>query len=355
MSILPARIESTIRIRWHRFLRYGIQTSQKRFPAHIVLFHWFLSLVVLNVAIRLSRFSTRPLLGIGRVSYALTNEFDTNQFWRGRHLIFVASSGRSGSGYLSSVLACADGTVSFHEPEPKMNGADIVNVLLNGKRTETLKERSYRKISAIREIILGTQRDVVYAETSHIFIKTFADVVLAEFGDMDEVKITIIVPERPVADVILSQLKLGWFAANHSGRNVWYYASPDLHETERKTNMTVDEDALSLAIGYNADISLRIRELRDLIRERHSQGRWDGVNMVDVSLYDIAPTKADKIHAFLTSLGLSPQLDKILLLKAQDENRRDYKKQVAHVNIDADSVHRTITRTWNHLAHFHVK
>ncbi len=355
MSILPARIESTIRIRWQRFLRYGIQTSQKRFPAHVILFRWFLSLAVLNVAVRLSRLSTRPLLGIGQVSGPTTNELDTEDFWHGRHLIFVASSGRSGSGYLSSVLACADGTISFHEPEPKMNDVDLVNVLINGKRAETFSERITRKTGAIREAILGTQPDVVYAETSHMFIKTFADAVLEALGDMEDVRITIIVPKRPVADVVLSQLKLGWFSANHSGRNVWYYATPDLHKSERKTDMTADEDPVSLAIGYNANIALRIRELRELVRLRQSEGRWIGVNIVDVALHDIAPTKADKIHTFLTSLGLSPHMDKIQSLRTQDENSRDYKKQVANINIDADAVRKTVTVTWNRLAQVHVQ
>lgn len=335
-----------IRLRWELLLRNGVQTSSGRVSSAGILFRWMFSLVVLHVAMWISGFPTRPFLGLGNITYFAGEDLASQEFWRGRHLIFSASAGRAGSAYLRSVLECADSVYSLHEPIPKMNGPDLVHVLLEGRRVDTLRDRRARKLGAIRDALLGTHESVVYAETSHMFIKTFADAVLSEVGDVAGANVTILVPTRNLFDVVLSQLQLGWFASNHSGRGVWYYAPSDLHITERNLNLShpSDHSAIADAVGYNLDIVERTLTLKKLVDKQHSEGRWTGVRVVEVSINDIAPQESLKISQFLLSLGLSPISEKISMLQEQDENRREFKKERASADVSLEQIRLELER-----------
>lgn len=331
---------SSLNIKFNRFLRFGIQASGNRISARTIFLRWALCLACLNIIV--STLSTRSILRSGNVSYSSNLSLDGNSFWNGRHLIFAASGGRSGSGYLSRVLACGDGVMALHEPFPKMNEGDLLNVLIRGKRTATSGDRARRKLDGIREFMLGTDERVIYAETSHMFIKTFGDVILEELGDLDDVKLTILVPVRDRVDVVLSQLKLGWFSPNHSGRNMWYYAPRDVDESERKLSRIGDDDALSMAVDYNADIAMRIEEFRNLIGQRHDEGRWLGVRIFDIRLSEIAPDKTDTIDRFLRTVGVVPVRDRISRLGASDENKRESKKEDSMVSVRREDVRKKI-------------
>lgn len=326
---------SSVAVRFARFQRYGITISGgNRISAWTVFVRWALCLACLNVVI--------SFFHKGNLSYHSDLSLDGNSFFNGRRLVFAASGGRSGSGYLSRVLACGDGVMALHEPLPKMNEGDLLDVLLRGKRSATAEDRGRRKLSGMRELLMGTDERVVYAETSHMFIKTFGDVILEELGDLDDVNVTVVVPVRDRVDVVLSQLKLGWFSPNHSGRNMWYYAPRDIDESERKLTRIGDDDALSMAVDYNADIAMRIEELRNLIEQRHNEGRWSGVRILDVRLSDIAPEKREGIERFLRTVGVEPLRDRMRILGASDENKRDGKKEDSMVNVRREDVRQKV-------------
>lgn len=336
-----------LQLRWECFRRYGLQTPYGRISAWGVLLRWCLSLFIIHFTLQVSGFLTRPLFGFGQVAYDGDGDVVGQGFWRGRHLIFSASAGRAGSAYLSSVLECAENVYALHEPDPKMNDEDLRRVLLKGQRAETLDNRRARKLGAIRDAMLGTEESVVYAETSHMFIKTFADAILTEVGDISDAKVTVIVPKRDLHDTIMSQLRLGWFSSNHSGRGTWYYAPRDLHESEVYINRNTsgaDMSSITDVVEYNLDISKRIEALKALIEQRHTEGRWPGVQIIEESIKEIAPEKEHEIANFLRTLGLTPIIQRIRMLQVDDENRRYFKKDRASVQVDSRLVHLVLQR-----------
>lgn len=341
---------AALNLRWHRFLRFGLKTPNARISAKYVLAHWFALLVLLHAVLWVFSFSTRPLFRVGSVLLPTDTNVELKSFWTDRHLIFAVSGGRSGSAYLSSVLACSQDIVSLHEPSPQMTGDDLQDVLLHGRRKETFADRSRGKIRSIRNTLMGTHQNVVYAETSHMFIKTFADVILNELANLEHTRISILTLARNPADVILSQLRLGWFSANHSGRNFWYYVPQDLHPSEQKLNASsFDTDPLSAATLYNADIAMRLTELARLVEWKHTNGEWLGVRIYPVSLKEIHPDNHDGIRLFLQRLSLKPQDDRISNLRFSNANSRDIKKVIAHVRLNEAQVRKQVKQSWKQL------
>lgn len=326
----PRQHASTVWRQWERFTVAGIRVNNKRYSPIQAFFAWFLVLVTLYVM---------RWIAMKRIKHENLDDQNSKQFWQGRHLIFCISPGRSGSKHLRNVLDAAEHVRSFHEPQPAMTGNVLQTVLMQGLRSQSFKDRSNMKLSAIRNEVEGTLPSVAYAETSHMFVKTFSDVVLQNLGDI--ANISIIVLHRPLAQVLYSQLRLGWFAPGHSGYLVWYYDVQDLHESERKysTDMNLTT-ALDRLIGYNADVIQRREELRQEVDRMHGQGRWKNVQIVDVNLSDIS--SSNSVTQFLNKLGLRADQKRIQLLSAQDDNDRELKKDRTGIDISLADVSRRL-------------
>lgn len=119
-------------------------------------------------------------------------------------LIFCINSGRTGSQYLAKLLGTARHVTSFHEPEPRMNGEPLhlVNKLAL-KESYNLRKT---KVEALRQTLGRLPAGQIYCETSHMFIKTFYDVVMDEFSNVE-----VIVLRRELALVLKSFLDLDYF------------------------------------------------------------------------------------------------------------------------------------------------
>ncbi|PXF49487.1 hypothetical protein BWQ96_00803 [Gracilariopsis chorda] len=204
-----------------------------------------------------------------------------------------------------------------------MNAEHLQHVILQGRRAETFEQRAQLKLRAMQVALEGTAPNVAYAETSHMFVKTFADVVLERLADC--AKISIVFLRRPARDTIWSQLRLGWFSAGHSGKNVWYYDINDVHVNERQVSYSTNSsDAVDSLIGYNADVLQRGIELERLIQRKHRQGDWKNVQVIDMWLKDVSD--AENVEAFLPKLGLKADLKRLAQLKSMDTNARELKK-----------------------------
>lgn len=271
-------------------------------------------------------------------------------FWRGRHAVFCVSPGRSGSLFLASVLGVGKGVFSRHEPSPRMHDVVLRDVLIHGQRAETFRARTAEKVGAMREALEGTPPSVVYAETSHMFLKTFADVVLHALGDL--ARVSILVLHRPRRDVVWSQLQLGWFSPNHSGRDVWYYGLGDVHPTERMVPnvTTTSEHFVDALIEYNADIDFRARALERSINDKHKRGAWSGVRLVHVQLADLAVGNTSGVESLLSSLGLQVEPARLNLLREQDVNDREVKKDRVHVTGSLSDVDARIRTFYSRLS-----
>lgn len=166
-------------------------------------------------------------------------------------LIFCINSGRAGSNYLAELLDSAVGVNSFHEPNPKMIGEHLD--LINQYRYEqTFKKRNF-KVGRIKELLLRLPEKSVYCETSHMFIKTFFDVVTERFPG----QIEVIVLRRYLPRVVKSFIELGYFSERNKTWPLWM-SSPNA-ATSAIACLDLDNnlDQYDLIIAYLIDIEAR--------------------------------------------------------------------------------------------------
>lgn len=82
--------------------------------------------------------------------------------------IFSISTGRSGSNYLANTLGEVENVHAFHEPHPIMNGEPMIE-FLKGNHSILSSMMNEKLINIKAEI----NKDSIYVETNHTFIKGF--------------------------------------------------------------------------------------------------------------------------------------------------------------------------------------
>ena len=102
-------------------------------------------------------------------------------------LIFCLNPGRSGSKFLAELFNTGEKIKAYHEPKPKMNGVylDYIN---NMKLDESYDKRKI-KVQALKRKLSFWNKDTIYCETTHMFIKTFYDVILDEFENVKVIRL----------------------------------------------------------------------------------------------------------------------------------------------------------------------
>jgi hypothetical protein len=166
-----------------------------------------------------------------------------------RRLIFSINSGRSGSNYLAELLGTARRVKSFHEAEPSMSG-DYID-MINSEPLEASREKRRVKSHAIAETLRADRRKV-YAETNHTFIKTFYDVVLEDFRNVQ-----VIILRRDLAHVLKSFVELGYFSSLNPRAEKWM-SSPNAVTAALPALAPDDElDQFDRCIAYLFDIEAR--------------------------------------------------------------------------------------------------
>lgn len=135
----------------------------------------------------------------------------------GRTMVFSLNPGRSGSESLARVLATSSQVVAGHEREPIMMGPWLRMVGFEGLAATRLRRRV--KARAI-EVELELFRPGVYADTSHLFLYTFADVVLDHFVDREIVVVRL---HRDPMDVARSLVELGYFSRTSTLGLDWHF------------------------------------------------------------------------------------------------------------------------------------
>jgi hypothetical protein len=182
--------------------------------------------------------------------YKMRRWFISGKRDSGHRLIFCINSGRSGSNYLAEILGSAAEVTSFHEAEPHMNGRylDMVN---RYPYRETFRKRQI-KSAAIRKILHRFPPRQVYCETNHMFIKTFFDVILSDFKNVE-----VVILRRELALVLKSFIELGYFSPKNP---VWadWMSSPNARTSALPcTALDAELDQFDLCIAYLFDIEAR--------------------------------------------------------------------------------------------------
>jgi hypothetical protein len=210
-----------------------------------------------------------------------------------RRLIFSINSGRAGSKYLSQLLSTGHHVKSFHEAEPKMSGAFIS--MINSEPFEVSREKRRVKSEAIAGILRTGSPDEIYAETNHTFIKTFFDVVLEDFHNVD-----VIILRRELALVLKSFIELGYFSVLNPLGLDWMSSPNAATAALRAIAPDATLDQFDLCIAYLLDIEARAERFKvEYPSVRAHEVRLEQLNQTAyvADLFDrldIIPTAATK-------------------------------------------------------------
>ena len=224
-------------------------------------------------------------------------------------LIFCINSGRSGSKYLASLLGSAQTVDGHHEAVPTMSGCYVTMVNQAGyERSRTARRIKADAISArLEHLPEGT----TYAETNHMFIKTFFDVVLERYDD-----VVVIVLRRELAQVLKSFIELRYFTTDNPFWRDWM-TQPDAVTAALPCVEPLDQlDSVDRSIAYLLDIEARAcrfaaqypRVPRHSVRSE-TLARWQGVEAL-LDCLQLTPTD-------LTRAACGQQINQRLLVKAR--------------------------------------
>ena len=172
-----------------------------------------------------------------------------------RHLIFSINSGRAGSKYLAQLLGTAQDVQSFHEAEPKMSG-DFIR-LINAEPLAASREKRCVKSEAIAKLLRNSPASVTYAETNHTFIKTFFDVVLEDFRNVE-----VIILRRNLLQTLRSFVELGYFSELNPLAYSWMSSPNAASAALPAIGPDGELDQFDLCIAYLLDIEARAERFR---------------------------------------------------------------------------------------------
>jgi hypothetical protein len=134
-------------------------------------------------------------------------------------VIFTATTGRTGTLTLAKLFSAVPDCVAVHEAYPVMNGW----VLKAASYGDTvLVDRVYRQIKSLN-ILRTAIGHRYYLEANHLFIKTFIENAVDDFGE----RIAVIHLSRPAVEVAASIYRLEDYPGTERGDYWWLdYRAP---------------------------------------------------------------------------------------------------------------------------------
>lgn len=229
-----------------------------------------------------------------------------------RRLLFCINSGRSGSKYLATLLGSAAGVRSFHEAEPKMNLE--FTQWINTLPYDATRERREVKAAAIAGILRGMGPGEVYAETNHMFIKTFYDVVLAAFPQAE-----VIVLRRSLPRVLKSFIEMGYFSALNPRGPEWMSSPNAVTAALPAIGPDTSLDPYDASIAYLLDVEARAQRFR---------AEYPSVPVHEVRLEEIVTPEG--ASALFARLGLTPGPETEQVVGTTVNDRLKRKEQLAN-------------------------
>lgn len=234
-----------------------------------------------------------------------------------RRLVFAISPGRSGSAFLARLIDASANASAVHEPRPRMNGGFLHG--LSEERLAATYERRRIKIVQLLRALRALPAGHAYAETSHMFVKTFYDVVLDFFPDVRVVHL-----RRSTPAVIRSFAQLGYIDTVSTHWRHWMH---DPYDSQPLVAPAVDEteaDAFDRIIAYLIDIEARAGLLRE---------RYPGTAVIPARLETIG--EPEGARALLEALDLE-WTEAAAAVCARRENVRAAAKRLIGRTVDLD-------------------
>lgn len=211
--------------------------------------------------------------------------------WRSPDLeavIFVATTGRSGSASLTKVFERVEGCAALHEPYPAMNGLPLIE---RNNGDDRRARAMYRLVKAvnIRRAARGRR---YYFEASHLFIKSFVDYALEDFGG----RARVIHLWREPTQVAKSILSLGTVPGTEAG-NRWYL------DPRAPGNRIRIAHVLDGASGFGHDFYKCLWYWYEIeARVAFWRGRYPDVPFVDLAVTDL--NDAARLRGLMDALGI---------------------------------------------------
>lgn len=172
-------------------------------------------------------------------------------------VIFTATTGRSGTLTLAKLFSTVPGCVAMHEAPPIMNGP--VLVAANFGNTALL-ERVYRQIKSIN-ILRASIGFRYYMEANHLFVKTFIQQAVQDFGD----RLAVIHLVRDPIEVAASIFQLQDYPGTERGNYWWldYRAPSNLIQIADVLDSNGDfSHGFYRALWYWHEVEARIAAMR---------------------------------------------------------------------------------------------
>jgi hypothetical protein len=235
--------------------------------------------------------------------------------------VFSANPGRSGSEFLARLIGAAEHTDAGHERVPTMTGPWLRQIAHEGP--EGSYEQRSVKVEAIVSELEQLPASWTYVDTSHMFVKTFADVV---FDAFDHELISVVVLRRDPVSVVRSFFELDYFGVGRNAAWIDWMVSPTAPHSWFNLDPIEVRDQFDLIAAYLVGIEARTHQLR----ETTPSVRW-----IDVRLEEITrPEGATRLFRRL-DLKPPPGLDDLV---ATPINARTLRKEEVARSIDATEV-----------------
>lgn len=226
----------------------------------------------------------------------------------GRRFVFSANPGRSGSGFLAQLLDGSPDIDAGHERLPTMTGPWLRRIAHLGPDESRAARRV--KIAAISYELERLAPTTAYCDTSHMFARTFADVV---FEVVPPESMTVIVLRRDPRLTARSYFELGLVSHDRGTWQDWMI-SPTARAARFRIAPADVQSPFDLVFGSLVDAHVRAMELR----AEHPDALW-----VDVELSDLLT--ADGAGRLFSSLGVRAP-DRLESLTTQVTNTKPVEK-----------------------------
>jgi len=226
-------------------------------------------------------------------------------------LIFVATTGRSGTKSLYRIFASIEGCSAHHEPYPEMIGERVAN---RNRLDDPIARFMYNYIKSVN-IRRYTNGAKYYFEANHLFIKSFCDYVFEDFSG----KVKVIHLYRHPTKVANSIFALNNYPGTEEGNKWWL----DYHSVNNILQMAdiLDHDKefshdFYKCLWYWYEIEARVCFWKT---------RYPQVQFYDFKTEDI--DDRNKLISLIESLGLEFQKKKLLSFSKERINKQTNNKR----------------------------
>ena len=241
-----------------------------------------------------------------------------------RSMIFLATTGRSATLSLERIFNAIPGCHAEHEPYPSMHD-DVLYEKSHGNDRYARDVYYLIKSINLRRAACGYRH---YLEANHLFIKTYIEYAVEDFGD----KVKIIHLVRDPLQVANSIYALQDYPGTEEGNRWWLdHTAPDNRISI--ANILEQDPEFShpfyRCLWYWYEVETRTQEWRH---------RLPSTPFIDVRTTDL--NKAPKVYAMLDSLGIGYDRNDVDSVVATHTHSRRHQKKSPPLPIDsAETMH----------------